>query len=138
MIFLNKTVLMFFLTTSLLFAGCTNDQVKITEPNQKTIEQVMLESGIETGNIIFTEKIKGQNAFSKYEQAAGFGVIHYVKSDKGWQYRGGSEFGHPAGKPDPLSFGTATWFLGDYALDGNNRYNTVFIGEESINRKLRR
>lgn len=126
---MNKKFLKVFLITSILFAGCTKDQMIVTEPNQKTIEQAMLDSGIETGNIIFTEEIKGQNAFSIYEQVEGFGVIHYVKSDKGWQYRGGSEFGHPAGKPDPLSFGAATWLLGDYSLDGNNRYNTVFIGE---------
>lgn len=126
---MKKIVLALFLSTSILFAGCTKDQVNVTEPNQKTIEQAMLDSGIETGNIMFTEKIKGQNAFSLYEQVDGFGVIHFVKSDKGWQYRGGSEFGHPVGKPDPLTFGAATWLLGDYSLEGNNRYNTVFIGE---------
>ncbi|WNF21178.1 hypothetical protein [Mesobacillus jeotgali] len=126
---MNKTVFTVFLTTSILFAGCTKDQINVTEPDQKTIEQAMLDSGIAPDNIIFTEEIKGQNAFSIYEQVEGFGVTHYVKSDKGWQYRGGSEFGHPAGDPEPLSFGVATWLLGDYSLDGNSRYNTVFLGE---------
>lgn len=125
---MKKIVLLVILTTSFLLAGCDNDQV--IEPDQKAIEQAILDQGIDTGNIIFTEKIIGGNAFSIYEKTDEYGVIQYAKSDQGWQYRGASGFGIPeSGKPEPLTFGASTWLLGDYSLNGNNRYSTVFIGE---------
>lgn len=125
-----KKVLLVILTTSILFAGCNKDQVNVNEPEVKAIEQAIVESGIDTGNIIFTEKIKGENAFSIYEKKDEYGIIHYVKSDKGWQYRGASGFGHRSSeKNDLLTFGISSWLLGDYSLNGKNQYNTVFIGE---------
>lgn len=128
---MNKTVLTVILTTSvLLFAGCNEEQADIIDQDQKTIEQAALDSGIETANIIYTEKTKNKDAFSIYEKNNGYGVIQYVKEDKGWQYRGASGFEHSASGPtDPISFGASTWLRGEYSQNGDNTYRTVFIGE---------
>jgi hypothetical protein len=127
---LNKSVLAIILAPGLFFAGCTNDQANDIEQDQKTIEQAMLDSGIDTDNIIYTEKIKAEDAFSIYQITNGYGIIQYVNTDKGWQYRGASGFEQSAsGKPEPVTFGTATWLMGEYSSKGNNTYKTVFIGE---------
>lgn len=127
---MNKTVLTVILTTSLLFAGCNEEQADIIDQDQKSIEQAALDSGIETANIIFTEKTNNKGAFSIYEKINGYGVILYVKEERGWQYRGASGFEQSASGPtDPISFGASTWLQGVYSQNGNNKYKTVFIGE---------
>jgi uncharacterized protein YcfL len=127
---LNKTVLTVILTTSVLFVGCNEEQADVTNQEQKTIEQAALDSGIETANIIFTEETNNKDAFSIYEKINGYGVIQYVKEDKGWQYRGASGFEHSASSPTyPISFGASTWLRGEYTQNGDNTYRTVFIGE---------
>ncbi|MBT2641399.1 hypothetical protein J7I80_04030 [Bacillus sp. ISL-41] len=127
---MNKTVLTVILTTSVLFAGCSDEQADVTVQDQKTIEQAALDSGIETANIIFTDKTNNKDAFSIYEKINGYGVIQYVKEDKGWQYRGASGFEQSGSGPtDPISFGASTWLQGEYYQNGSNTYRTVFIGE---------
>lgn len=127
---MNKSVLAIILATGLFFAGCTNDQANVIEQDQQTIEQAMLDSGIDTDNIIYTEKIQAEDAFSIYQITDGYGIIQYVNINKGWHYRGASGFKQSAsGKPKPVTFGTATWLMGDYSSKGNNTYKTVFIGE---------
>ncbi len=127
---MNKTVLTVIFTTSVLFAGSSAEQADVTVQDQKTIEQAALDSGIETANIIFTDKTNNKDAFSIYEKINGYGVIQYVNEDKGWQYRGASGFEHSASGPtDPISFGASTWLRGEYSQNGDNTYRTVFIGE---------
>lgn len=97
--------------------------------DKKTIEQAMMDSGIDSDNIN-TDKIKDKDAFSIYEDRNGFGIIQYVKSKRVWQYRGASGFEQStSGKAEPVTFGTATWLKGDYISKGNNTYKSVCIGE---------
>ncbi|WP_102263080.1 hypothetical protein [Mesobacillus jeotgali] len=127
---MNKLALAIIVTTSLLIASCNNDQPNDIKQDQQTIEQAMMDSGIDTDNIIYTEKIMGEDAFSIYLKINGYGIIQYVNTNKGWQYRGASGFEQSAsGKPESVTFGTATWLMGDYSSKGNNTYKTVFIGE---------
>ncbi|WLR56883.1 hypothetical protein LC048_08460 [Mesobacillus subterraneus] len=127
---MNKSVLAIILATGLFFAGCTNDLANDIEQDQNTIEHAMLESGIDTDNIIYTEKIQTEDAFSIYQITNGYGILQYVNTNKGWQYRGASGFEQASsGKLEPVTFGTATWLMGDYSSKGNNTYKTVFIGE---------
>ncbi|MCM3573963.1 hypothetical protein M3172_12265 [Mesobacillus subterraneus] len=127
---MNKTVLTVIFTTSVLIAGCNKEQADVNDQDQKTIEQAALDSGIATDNIIFSEKTNNKDSFSIYESINGYGVILYVKEDKGWQYRGASGFEHSASGPtDPISLGASTWLRGVYSQNGDNTYRTVFIGE---------
>lgn len=113
-----------------MVGACDSEKADKSENNQKTIEQAMLDSQIDTANIFYTEEIEGQDAFSIYKSTKGMGVIQYQKKDDGWQYTGSSEFGYPpAGPQDPVTFGASTWPTGNYSLKGPNSYNTVFLGE---------
>ncbi|MFT9596912.1 hypothetical protein [Mesobacillus sp.] len=127
---MNKSFLAFILTIGLFVTGCNNDQVKDIKLDRQTIEQALLDSGIDTDNILITEEIRGENAFSIYEKDDGFGIIQFVNTIKGWQYRGASGFEQLAsGNPKPVTFGASTWLLGENSSNGKNTYNTVFIGE---------
>ena len=123
---MNRLVICLILFASLIIVACNNEKADRNDKEQKTIKQAMLDSQIDTDDIFYTEKIDGQDAFSIYKATDGYGIIHYQKEKKRWQYQGSSGFGHsPSGHSVPVTFGAASW----QSSQGNNTFNTVFLGE---------
>lgn len=123
---MKRLILYLNLLAILIIAACNNENADRNDEEQKTIEQAMLDGQIDPDSIIYTEKMDGEDAFSIYKVTDGLGIIHYQKEENGWQYQGSSGFGHsPSSQSVPVTFGAASW----PSSQGNNTFNTVFLGE---------
>ncbi len=118
---MNRLLISLIVLASLIIAACNDEKADKSKNEQKTIEQAMLDSQIDTDNIVYTEKIEGHGAFSIYKADNSIGIIQYQKREDGWQYIGASDFGYPSsGHQEHVTFGATTWPSGDYSAEEHN------------------
>lgn len=112
----------------MIVSGCSNVDDD-TKTEFQTLEQATLKSDIPLADIFHTEEMD-ETAFSLYQSAKGYGILHFSLKEDGWDYQGSSGFMYSADTDrKPFSFSQSTWHNGEVSIDKESSYTTVFLGE---------
>lgn len=109
-----------------LLSGCTKEE---TPQESISMEQIMMDEGIEYEEILFSAPYDGEYGFAIYFTEDGIGNAQFSTENGQWHYTGSTEFSAENTAESPIiSFGMTYWNMDD-AAEADRQPVAILSGE---------